>query len=45
MDELVNFVFSNQEALTPKSIEEFFVFVLLIEFIGLMFSWISGKRY
>ena len=45
MEDLLNIIFSNPEALTPKSIEEFFVFLLVIEFIGMMFSWISGKRY
>lgn len=45
MNDLLNLIFSNPEALTPKSICEFFVFIVVLEFIGMMFSWISGRRY
>lgn len=45
MNDLLNLIFSNPEALTPKSISEFFVFLVVLEFIGMMFSWINGRRY
>lgn len=45
MDELVTYVFSNSDALTPRGIEEFYIFVIVVEFIGMMFSWINNRRY
>lgn len=45
MQDILDFIFSNPDTLSPKSICEFFVFIIIVEFIGIMFSWINGRRY
>ena len=45
MQSVVDLIFSNSETLTPGTIVEFFVLVCVIEFLGMMFSWINGRRY
>lgn len=42
MEVLANFIFSNTEALTPLGIQEFFVACLVLEFVGMTYSWIKG---
>ena len=45
MEGLVNIVFSNTDTLTPGTILEFFCFVMVVEFLGMMFSWLDGRRF
>ena len=43
MDWLSSFI-SNTDVLTPKGVFEIFGLFLIIEFIGMMFSWTRGVK-
>lgn len=42
MSEIINLFVSNTSTLTPGTVIEFFIFFMILEFIGIMFSWIRG---
>lgn len=44
MEWLVNFV-SNPDVLTPRGVLEIFGLFMVIELIGMMFSWTRGSKY
>ena len=41
MDWLNNFI-TNPDVLTPQGVFEIFIFFIVIELIGIFFSWIRG---
>lgn len=43
MDSLISFI-SNTEVLTPQGIIEIFTLFIIVEFIGILFSWVRGER-
>ena len=44
MEALIDLFVSNTEVLTPGTILEIFGFFMVVEFLGMMFSWIRGVR-
>jgi len=43
-DALGSTIFSDLTTLSPKSILEFFVFIAILEFIGILFTYFRGVR-
>lgn len=44
MGALIDLFVTNTEVLTPAGLFEIFGFFMVIEFIGMMFSWIRGVK-
>ena len=39
MEALTSLVFSDMETLTPQILLEWFIFVMVVEFMGIMINW------
>ena len=42
MSEIINLFVSDTSVLTPGTVVEFFILFMILEFIGIMFSWVRG---
>lgn len=42
MEDLINYIFTEPDVLSPRTILEFLIFMSLLEFTGWVISWIKG---